>query len=232
MSDLVQVNFGRPMPLFPLQDVVLLPHAVLPLRIFEPRYRQMVRACLDGAGQIAMACVDPRSMAGDLEPVPLKPVVCIGQIIEHEAPLDGRYDILLHGVCRARIVELHEPTGDRLYRMADLRPIERIDLDAPPMPGVRNRLRRLLGRDRLQRMDCVRSVLKWFEHDDVSTHALLELVGFTVIHDPRTRYDLLAEADAHARARLIERELVGLDRMLSMAETQSQDRWPKGVSWN
>ena len=52
MSDetAIQVNFGRPMPVFPLDQVTLLPQQVLPLHIFEPRYRQMVTDALDGSG--------------------------------------------------------------------------------------------------------------------------------------------------------------------------------------
>jgi hypothetical protein len=51
----IRVNFSRPLPLFPLPQVVMLPQQITPLHIFEPRYRQMVDRALDGAGQIAMA---------------------------------------------------------------------------------------------------------------------------------------------------------------------------------
>ena len=42
MAEVISVNFSKPMPLFPLPEVVLLPHAIQPLHIFEPRYRLMV----------------------------------------------------------------------------------------------------------------------------------------------------------------------------------------------
>jgi len=55
MTEAIRVNFGRPMPVFPLPDAVLLPHAIQPLHVFEQRYRQLVNDCLDGSGQIAIA---------------------------------------------------------------------------------------------------------------------------------------------------------------------------------
>ena len=54
----IRVNFNKPIPLFPLDSVVLLPQQVMPLHIFEPRYRQMVDEALDSVGQIAMAVID------------------------------------------------------------------------------------------------------------------------------------------------------------------------------
>ncbi|NNF42788.1 MAG: hypothetical protein HKN62_07035, partial [Phycisphaerales bacterium] len=57
MAETILVNFRRSIPLFPLPETVLLPHALLPLHIFEARYRQMVRSCLDCAGQIAIATI-------------------------------------------------------------------------------------------------------------------------------------------------------------------------------
>ena len=99
----------REVPVMTLPNATLFPQALLPLYIFEPRYQQMVSDCLDAAGQIAMA-----SFAGErgkwqeayhAQPE-LRPAVCVGQIIQHEALPDGRHNILLHGVCRAKIVEL------------------------------------------------------------------------------------------------------------------------------
>lgn len=90
-------------PVFPLAGVVLLPEQRLPLHIFEPRYRAMVRDALEGDAFIAVACVD-----GDLqrEPARIHPVATVGRIVAHQRLPDGRFNILVEGVLRARLDEL------------------------------------------------------------------------------------------------------------------------------
>lgn len=232
MSETIRVNFGHPIPLFPLPDTVLLPHAILPLHIFEPRYRRMVGTCLDGPGQIAIGTferAEPGKVGGS---IPVRLAVCIGQIIHHDALPDGCYNVLLHGVCRAKIRQIIEPESDRPYRMAKLVPLERVDETPVPMPEVRENLRELLTSPRLKRLRGVDSLMKWIDSDEVSTHALLELIGFALVRDTELKYQLLAEADPQRRAVLIEGELHYLDRLVYRADGQNYRQWPKGMSWN
>jgi len=233
MSEVIRVNFSKPMAIFPLPDAVLLPHAVQPLHIFEERYRRMVEDSLDQAGQIAMATFkgDDWKLNYEGQP-PLRSAVCVGQIVHHDALADGRHNILLHGVCRAKIDKLIEPTEERPYRMARLMPLESVEEDPPPMNNVRKTLRQMLINPRLSRMRSVETVMQWFDRDDVSTHALLELIGFALVHDAELKYRLLAEANPLRRARLIKRELNNLDHLVSQAERQAYRSWPKGMSWN
>jgi len=227
------VNFGKPAPLFPLGSVSLLPHAVLPLHIFEPCCRQMVEHVLDGAGQIALAVVDqgvcPTDPCGD---APLKPAVCIGQIVQHERLIDGRYNILVQGVCRARIVREEPPEGDRLYRQAILRPIEHGETDADELDAVRDRLRFLLVESPLRSLTASENVAACLSRPEAPTAAILELVGVSLITEERVRYQLLAEGDIAARAEIIEDELDSLRALLARAERQRDPKTPKGVSWN
>jgi len=233
MTEVIRVNFARPMPLFPLPDSVLLPHAVQPLRIFEPRYCQMVEDCLDSAGQIAMASFEGDSWKSEYHGTPpLRPAVCVGQIVHHESRGDGEHSILLHGVCRASIEELHEPDDEHDYRRARLLPLESVDTDPPPMLEVRDDLKKLLVGPRLSRMRSAETVKQWFDREDVSTHALLELIGFALVHDNEVRYQLLAEPSPERRANLIKRQLLRFDQLVQRADRQGAKRWPKGMSWN
>ncbi|MCZ6645939.1 MAG: LON peptidase substrate-binding domain-containing protein [SAR324 cluster bacterium] len=104
-------------PLFPLTGVLLLPGMLLPLHIFEPRYRAMVSGALQEGGHIGM--VQPLLPRQDNRPPPgaeletprLYPVGCAGRLEKHQETSDGRFLIQLHGVSRFRIVEelpLHE----------------------------------------------------------------------------------------------------------------------------
>jgi uncharacterized protein len=222
------------MPLFPLpiSDAVLLPHSILPV-LFDPEHRAMVNDCLDQAGLLAVATLacndwDP----GDGESPPLRPVVCVGHIIQHEAIMDGRHNILLHGVCRARIVNVLESGDSQPYLTAELVPIERVTDDPPPMTELRRELRGLLAGPRLKRLRSVDAVIEWFDRDDIPTQALLELIGFTLVKDHELKYRLLAEPDADKRAGLIKRELCCIDRMIGRAERLCNCTWPKGMSWN
>jgi Lon protease-like protein len=201
----------------------------------------MVADCLDAAssgdggmnGQLAMAIYERSPLPiDDVEPPVLRPVVCVGQIVQHEQLGTGDHHILVQGICRARIVELGEPDDERLYRLAQLRPLEDVFHEPPPLPGVRERLRDLLGRPYLGHMCAADTVREWIDREDVPTHALLELVGFTMVNDEQVRYELLAEANPRQRAMLIQRELLDLDRLIGKASRQCYRDWPKGLSWN
>ena len=233
MTEVIRINFARPMPVLPLPDDVLLPHAIRALHIFEPRYQQMVKESLDHSGQIGMATFAGEDWKQQYFDTPaLRPVVCIGQVVRHESLSDGRHNILLHGVCRARIERLIEPNVQRLYRLAVLRPMERVDEEPPPMDDVRIELRSLLECPYLKHLRCLETVLEWFDRDEISTHSLLELLGFAVVRDTEIRYRLLEEADPMQRAHILKGELNKLSDVVCAASRQSYRKWPKGASWN
>ena len=110
--------------LFPLENVVLMPEGVIPLHIFEPRYRQMMEDALAADRRVGMVAVRPErahEMAG--EP-PLYPIGCAGFIAEHQRLADGRFHLMLHATHRFRIVrELPRESG-RLYRVAEVEALE------------------------------------------------------------------------------------------------------------
>jgi Lon protease-like protein len=99
-------------PVFPLAGALLFPRAQLPLHIFEPRYRAMIRDALASDGLIAM--VQPRD---EKEPPALFEVGCLGKISAHEELDDGRFNIVLEGLGRFRIAR--EAEVDTPYRQID-----------------------------------------------------------------------------------------------------------------
>jgi Lon protease-like protein len=99
-------------PVFPLAGALLFPRAQLPLHIFEPRYRAMVAAALAGDGLIGM--IQPRDQG---ERPALFEIGCLGRITGSEALDDGRYNIVLEGIGRFRI--LREVAVDTPYRQVD-----------------------------------------------------------------------------------------------------------------
>ena len=113
-------------PLFPLPGAILFPRAQLPLHIFEPRYREMVKDAIDGPGRIAM--IQPHRLDDDNR-APLYEVGCVGELVGVEELDDGRYNIVLLGSNRFRIVR--ETEVDAAYRCAEV-DIEAFDDEEPP----------------------------------------------------------------------------------------------------
>src|SRR3954463_11459871 len=87
--------------LFPLPNLVLLPHVIQPLHIFEPRYRQLIADSLADDRQFALALLRPGWAAASHRRPPLFPAVCLGKVYQEEILFDGRYNLLLHGRRRA-----------------------------------------------------------------------------------------------------------------------------------
>jgi hypothetical protein len=229
----IRVNFGKPIALFPLDSVSLLPQQVLPLHIFEPRYRQMVEHALDGSGQFAMAVFKGSSWKQEYHGrPPLMQAVCVGQIAQHEKVPDGRFNLLLQGVCRARITEELEPDESRLYRAATLRPIDGEPPDDESLSEAREYLEEALEEGPLSQFAASRAVLEYVQNVEVPTSALLELVSFTMLSGKSLRYRLLAEGDILKRAAVIRQELALLEGLIRRASEQHPESWPKGMSWN
>src|SRR5687768_12676115 len=114
-------------PLFPLAGAILFPRSQLPLHIFEPRYCDMVRDALDGGGRIGM--VQPLSVEDDNPQ--LYGVGCVGDIVGVEELEDGRFNIVLHGANRFRIIA--EADIGTAYRQADIDLTAFDDSEPPPL---------------------------------------------------------------------------------------------------
>ena len=88
------------LPVFPLSNFIIFPKTTVPLNIFEPRYIQMVDACMKSNRIIGM--IQPKK-TGKLKKPDLHEVGCAGKIISFNETDDGRYIIILNGICRFRI---------------------------------------------------------------------------------------------------------------------------------
>ena len=136
-------------PLFPLPNVVLFPAALLPLHIFEPRYRAMVADALDGERLIGMVMLRPGWEAHYERTPAIYPVGCAGFITHADRLPDGRYNIMLRGLEKFRILrERPARQGDEKYRIAEIESIEEAPLDrgAAALSDARARLERLIAK--------------------------------------------------------------------------------------
>jgi Lon protease-like protein len=132
MSDLL--------PLFPLPNVVLFPNVFLPLHIFEARYRQLVADTLASDRMIGMVLLKPGWQHAYEGRPPVYPIGCSGVITHVERLEDGRYNIVLRGVERFRILE--EDHG-RPYRLASVEPLAEGTLVAEDRVSLRRQRSKL-----------------------------------------------------------------------------------------
>jgi Lon protease-like protein len=120
----VPVAREETIPLFPLPSAVLFPHARVPLHVFEPRYRQLTAHALAGERRIGMVAVRPEHVAAMAGDPPLFAIGCAGLVEEAARREDGRYDIVLRGTERFRIVDEPPRGEERLYRVARIEPLD------------------------------------------------------------------------------------------------------------
>jgi Lon protease-like protein len=177
-------------PLFPLPTVVLFPNVLLPLHIFEPRYRQMVSEALTGNRMIGMVMLRPGYEADYEDRPPVFNTGCSGLITHSDLLEDGRYNLVLRGVAKFTIAAEEFPTVGRLYRSAVINlvdeavaAVEREELRrqrrrleallAPLMSGV---LDRQLPRE-MPDEDLINTLAQYLEFDPIEKLALLEREG-------------------------------------------------------
>jgi ATP-dependent Lon protease len=130
-------DFSNPVRLFPLPNIVLFPGVIQALHLFEPRYRQMMDDAMATDQLITMALVKPGPDNVSM-PVPdIFPTVCVGKVVTQVKLDDGRYNLLLAGVKRAKVMQ--EVSSDLPYRQAKVEIVDDF-LAAEPeeMDALRN----------------------------------------------------------------------------------------------
>lgn len=198
-------DFGGLARLFPLPNLVLFPYVVQPLHIFEPRYRQLMADALDGDQLIGTALLRPGWEEIYHEKPPLYPVICVGRIIQEQQLPDGRYNLLLHGLARARIIE--EIPDQKLYRTARVEVLEEIEIG---IPSLEKELRQQLG-DRVQEWVAtqgeVLEQLKQLIQSNLPLGTLCDIFSFALGLELEVKQQLLEEVDVKRRVQLLLQQL-------------------------
>ena len=115
-------NLPNEIPIFPLSNFIIFPETTVPLNIFEPRYIQMIDEAMKGNRIIGI--IQPKK-TGDLKKPNLYDVGCAGKITSFNETEDGRYLIVLNGICRFKIMS--EEKNDKLYRVCNISFTEYLD---------------------------------------------------------------------------------------------------------
>ncbi|WCT73306.1 LON peptidase substrate-binding domain-containing protein [Sphingomonas naphthae] len=185
----------RRLSLFPLGGALLLPRAYLPLHIFEPRYRAMVEDSLVRERRIGM--IQPRDPA---DPDRLYDIGCIGKIIDVQALEDGRYNLVLEGVSRFRLVQLLDRPTAFLQIEASTDGFEEDGDEPDPLAAV---IRAAIERD-ARRMAAARGYeIDWDQVARLDDEGLVNGIAQVAPFDIAAKQALLEAEGLPARADLL-----------------------------
>ena len=197
------------LPIFPLPDLTFFPRTLLPLHIFEARYRAMITDCLARDRRLAVVGLKPGYEAAYEGKPPVYDVAGVGRIVQWERLPTGRYNLLLRGECRARIDR--ELPADTLYRMVAATPLDETGADGA---GVGVLASRVKARCRQILTAVGRSGAELQETLDALSDpaAICDQVASALVPSPTARQALLEELHVERR---LDRLASALDDLLS-----------------
>jgi ATP-dependent Lon protease len=182
-------------PVMTLPNTALFPHALLPLYIFEPRYRKMLADVLQGGRFFAIAGLDLRGV-GEAGAEPPFPVAGLGVVRACHENTDGTSNLILQGVARVRFRAV---LAEKPYRRCALEILATAP-GAEPAELLRQRLELLAQCDELRRLGGpVPDEAMTFLRSLREPETFLDLAVFTLCHDAREKQRLLEELDTAAR---------------------------------
>jgi Lon protease-like protein len=195
-------RFSGKVRLFPLPDLVLFPHVMQPLHIFESRYRELLNAALDSDGLIAMSVLAP-GWEPDYESRPdLMPYACLGKVVTHQRTPEGHYNLLLLGLRRIRIERELPPL--RSYREAEVTVLE--DYCSEQCDADRLSLQAALTKKFEETLPPGQPTNPAFQEllsSEIPLAVLTDLVSFASPLDFEMKCELLSENDVDLRAALL-----------------------------
>jgi len=201
MDDAERVRRALPhLPIFPLPGAVLLPHSLVPLHVFEPRYRKMTRDCEEGHKAMALANIPDEGAAGE-QPPRVLPILGAGVLARVDRLPDGRFNLVLRGVARVRIVE--ELRSGEPYRLVRA---EALDASLPLSPRTAtlvDGLKRLvLALSAAQRGPEMQALVQLAARAQ-DPGDLADVVAGAVMHAPRERQAVLEAVEIVPRLELV-----------------------------
>jgi hypothetical protein len=165
------------------------------LHIFEPRYREMVRDVIDGPGRIGM--IQPLRFDDDNQ-APLYGVGCVGDLVNIEELDDGRFNIVLLGANRFRLIR--ETEVDAGYRCAEVDIEEFDDREPDPLPLMR---RAEVEREARRLGDALGLAVDWAAVTQLDDEMLVNAIAQVAPFDIGAKQALLEQASLDGRADLL-----------------------------
>ena len=208
-------NFSGCVRLFPIPQLVMFPHVMQSLHVFEPRYRSLLSDALGDDNLIAIPVLSSE-VASALSPPPLEPVACLTKIISHQQLADGRSNILVAGVARIHLSREMPPWEMYRQARAEILPDRCVCEDSEEADAIRGVLvaafkNKLVGQ--VEDLACLDGLLD----REVSLAVVTDLIAHTLELDWAMKVRLLAESDVWQRAAILRELLVDSDASLMTA---------------
>ena len=208
---------GR-LPMFPLPGVVLFPHALLPLHIFEERYKKMARDLLSSNRYLAVALLDGRNEAkrDDVRPEvhpDVHPIMGVGEVVmAHELP-DGRFNLVVRGRARVRLIE--EVVSQEPYRLISAALLPDLPVTAPAeLADSDQALRALVGR-LADALPDGGELLRQVVASQETPEQLADVLAAALVPDAERRQKLLETRDVVRRVEVVTAEVVAMTERIA-----------------
>ena len=211
-------EFEGTAPVFPLPETVLFPHALLPLHIFEPRYRAMLEDALAGNRLIVLARLKTgHEELYDTKQAPIYKAACLGRVTAEQRLSDGRFYLILEGIVRVSIVS--EIENDRPYRTAELKiHRDRHSFSKSFSPESQQEKLLTLCREHLGE-EAARSGLMQILKSKLKLGTLCDILAYACPFKIERKQALLEERNIERRSHLLAQSFVELIQSTKRAET-------------
>lgn len=210
----VELEVPREVPVMTMQGTVLFPQAMMPLRIFEPRYRAMLTDVLSGDRLFAVGCRDEAAeAAGQFEP--LKGIAGVGIVRASQQNDDGTSNLVLQGLARVKVLRIAREEPYRKIEVALLR--TRNHPGAADAAKLRERVLQLV-KLRRQYGGEVAGELPAFLRDVADAEAFADLAGFALCPGGAVKQTLLETLDLTKRYLLLVRYLEHTNELLRLEQ--------------
>lgn len=195
----MEITLPDEVPVMTLPNVVFFPQALMPLHIFEPRYRQMLRDVLASNRLFAVAGIDLRRVDEPGEFEPPQRVASVGIVRACQKNDDGTSSLLLQGLCRVEITHI---VTDEPYRRIRVRALaSQPGASAQDNELLRTELARLLAL-RLRLAESANEMSAFLKTVD-DPEAFVDIAAFTLCDNARLKQKLLETLDVHRRLTLL-----------------------------
>lgn len=184
------------LPVFPLPGAALLPGALLPLHVFEPRYRALIARCVEGDGVLGLPALLPGLRTDADGPLAIRPVFGVGRLVAHRALPDGRSQIVVKGLATARAVG-EGSFAEGGYRVLPCEPHAEAAGDETQVVRHVRELILMMGAARLDTQEEAGRLYALGDRD------LIEELARRMFEDLQARWAFLEAPSQAARARLI-----------------------------
>ena len=198
----------RRLPLFPLEDVVLFPHSMIPLHIFEARYRKLVRDVLSSNRLMAISLQLEKENLEEGNVPRVANVASVGELVLAQELPDGRFNLVVRG--RARIGIDEELQSEEPYRLVTAHEIPDDPSDEPAEIDEADTTLRALVSGLAESIPDGGELLKHVAAAQETPTALANVIAASLIADAKTRQRLLETTDVFQRLECLSSEVVAL----------------------